>query len=85
MVRDSRRCRIEAIELIVDQIDTGRSRWVQGQETLGLDQSLAIEFSGGSRVGIHQGTKALGELGRKRLAVGPGAANQLIPEIEAQE
>src|SRR5208337_5493672 len=49
---------------------------------LGLDQSLAIEFSGGSRVGIHQGTKALGELGRKRLAVGPGAANHLIPEIE---
>ena len=54
------------------------------RKTLGLDQSLAIEFSGGSRVGIHQGTKALGELGWKRLAVGPGAANQFIPEIECR-
>src|SRR5271157_4728404 len=81
-VRDSRGCCIEALELIVHKIDAGGSLWVQGQETLGLDQSLAIELSGGPRVGIHQGTKALGELGRKRLIVGPGAANHFIPEIE---
>src|SRR5208337_3047338 len=74
-VRDSRGCHIEALELIVHKIDARGSLWVQGQETLGLDQSLAIELSGGLRVGIHQGTKALGELGRKRLIVGPGAAN----------
>jgi hypothetical protein len=57
---------------------------VRGEKARGLDESLAIEFSGWLRVGIHQGTQALSELSQKHPVIGPGprAANQLIPEID---